>query len=290
MEASLKQDFEDKLKQREEQRDKVKERRDHEKDKDVIEEEDADFIQSKLKAYITKINEDLPKYEDLKKDKKAVEAHFDELFKVFIELRDYLANILFCLPSYTQQSFQKEVDALHETLNKEKDKAIPKSKFSFKMKKGKAKKPKEEKKEEIQDEEENDEDIFSLIDENTDLVIKNQKGIRRIVLESEYIGKDKAYLINIENCDIYLPFVMKALYIKNVNNSRIYAGYVMGSTFFNSTNKCSYHVASHQSRIHKANNCNFYLYAKQGPIIEDCSELAFAPYRFRYPDSLKHET
>ena len=64
----------------------------------------------------------------------------------------------------------------------------------------------------------------------------------------------------------------------------------MGSTFFNSTNKCSYHVASHQTRIHKTNNCEFYLFAKQGPIIEHCSDLKFGPYKFRYPDSIKHET
>jgi len=83
--------------------------------------------------------------------------------------------------------------------------------------KKKLKKPKEEKKETEDVEEEDadqDVDIFAMIDEEKDLVIKNQKGVRRIVLESEYMGKDKAYLINIENCDIYLPFVMKALYIK----------------------------------------------------------------------------
>lgn len=226
-------------------------------------------------------------YEQLNGDKAAIEKHFEDLFAVFKELRDYLANIIFCLPSYTQQLFQREVDALHQKLNKEKDKAIPKSKFSFKnkSKKTKEKKPEEEKKIEAEEEV----DVFTLIDEDKDLVIRQQKGLKRIVLESEYEGKDKVYLINIENCDIYLPFVMKALYIKNAYNSRIYAGYVQGSSFFNSTNKCTYHVATHQTRIHKANNCSFFLLAKQGPIIEDCSSLKFGPYMFSYPNSGKHE-
>ena len=98
----------------------------------------------------------MPKYTELDGDKKAIEAHFDALFTIYKELRDYLANILFCLPRYTQQSFQKEVEALHDTLNAEKDKAVPKSKFAFKMNK-KLKKPKEEKKE-IEDIEEEDAD------------------------------------------------------------------------------------------------------------------------------------
>ncbi|CAI2374358.1 unnamed protein product [Moneuplotes crassus] len=288
MEETQKQEFEDKLKQREEERAKQKEERDKNKD-DGVEEEDPDFIQAKLKDQIAVIQDGLSKHAELGDDKKVIEAHFDTLNTQFKDLRDYLANILFCLPSYTQQSFQKEVDILHETLNSEREKAIPKSKFSFKMKK-KQKKPKEEKKEEIKQEEEEDVDIFALIDEERDLVIKNQKGLRRIVLPTEYEGKDKAYLINIDNCDIYLPFVMKALYIKNVHNSRIYGGYVMGATFYFSTKKSTYHMASHQTRIHKAVGCDFYLFAKQGPIIEDCSELRFGPYKFRYPDSIKHET
>lgn len=240
--------------------------------------------------YIEKINTDLPKHEELGGDKKAIEKHFDDTFEVFKELRDYLATIIFCLPSYTQQTYQKTIDSLHITLNKEKDKALPKSKFSF-GKKTKDKSKVKEKVEEVKHEQDDEEtDVFELIDDTKDFVIKNQKGLRRIVKDSEYVGKDKVYLYNIDNCDIYLPFVMKALYVKNVTNSRIYAGYVMGASFFNSTNKCSYHVASHQIRIHKAYNTDFYLYAKQGPIVEDCSELRFGPYMFKYPDSVKHET
>jgi len=196
-----------------------------------------------------------------------------------------LATIIFCLPSYTQQVFQKEVDSLHVKLNKEKDKAIPKSKFSFKMKN---KKPKE-KKEEEKVEAEVETDIFDLIDDKTDFVVKQRTGEKLVFSENEYEGKDKVYLINIEDCDIYLPFSMKALYIKNTVNSRVYAGYVEGASFFNSTENSTYHVASHQTRIHWAKNCDFYIFAKQGPIIEDCSSVRFGPYMFKYPNSSKHE-
>ena len=201
--------------------------------------------------YIKQINDSLPKYEEFKDDSAAVGKHFDELFETFKELRDYLANILYVLPTYTRKIFQKEVDSLHAELNKEKDKAMPKSKFSFKMK---AKKDKTKKAEEIKVAEEEEVDDFKFIDETKDLVIKQIKNKKQIVMESEYEGKDKVYLINIENSDIYLPFIMKALYIKNVYNSRIYAGFVLGASFFDSTNKSTYHVSSHQVRIHKANN------------------------------------
>ena len=270
-----------------------------EKGKDVIDEEDADFIEEKLRDYIGTIDENLNKYESFKEDKDKVQAHFDALFRTFVELREYLAEIIFWLPSYTQQVFQKQIDSLHIRLNKEKDVAIPKSKFSFKRnKKAKTDKVKEESKIQVQEEV----DEFSLIDETKDLVIKQLKGQKRIVLESEYEGKDKIYLTNIgkyflifkhqifiENCDIYLPFIAKALYIKSAYYSRIYVGFVEGATFIISANNCSFNVASHQTRIHKANDCQFYLYAKQGPIIEDCSGGKFGPYMFSYPNKIKHQ-
>ena len=226
----------------------------------------------------------MPKYADFKEDSAAVEKHFDTLFATLKELRDYLANILYVLPTYTRKVFQKEVDSLHTELNKEKEKALPKSKFSFKIK---SKKEKTKKAEEIKVIEEEEVDEFKFIDDTKDLVLKQIKNKKRIVLESEYEGKDKVYLINIENSDIYLPFIMKALYIKNVYNSRIYGGYVLGASFFDLTNKSTYHIWSHQVRIHKANNWDFFLHAKQGPIIEDWSGIRFGYHLFSYPNKGK---
>jgi len=50
MESGVKSEFEEKLKEREEQRDKLKVQREEERNKDKIDEEDVDVIQDKLKG------------------------------------------------------------------------------------------------------------------------------------------------------------------------------------------------------------------------------------------------
>jgi hypothetical protein len=39
-----------------------------------------------------------------------------------------------------------------------------------------------------------------------------------------------------------------------------------------------------QVRIHNCQDCDFYLLVKSNPIIEQCSNIGFAPYAFQYPN------
>ena len=176
---------------------------------------------------------------------------------------------------------------VHSALTREKEKALPKQKFSFKNKP--KKRPGEEKiKENYETVKEEMKDVQELIDPEIDLVIRKKKNEILKIDPSEYEGKDKIYLENIENCDIYLPFIIKALFVKNTYHSRIYAGIVLGSSYIETTNKSSYYITSHQVRIHKANEVNFYLQVKNGPIIEDCQKLKFGPNLYEYNDQEKH--
>lgn len=88
-------------------------------------------------------------------------------------------------------------------------------------------------------------DIYDMYSEENDLIIKKKRNETIIVDPAEYEGKDKVQLENIENCDIFLPFVMKALYIKNTYHSWIYAGYVTGASYIETTNKSHYSISSH---------------------------------------------
>lgn len=128
-------------------------------------------------------------------------------------------------------------------------------------------------------------DIYEALDiENGvwDLVIWKKRNETVIVHPSEYEGKDTVVLENIENCDIYVPFVMNNFYVKNTYYSRIYCGYVLGTAFIETTSKSSYQVYSTFVKVLKANECNFGLWCWFTPTIEDCIKLKFGPCMFEY--------
>ena len=245
------------MRENQDEREASKKAREDDAEEDIAEEQ-IDFIEKKIKDQIQQIQEGIDRIEFLKSNKSELSAHFDTLFSLYKHLREYLANIVFCLPSYTQQQFQSEVDRVHKTLTAQKDKAIPKKRFAFKSKP--KKRPGEEKiKPEYATVKEEMKDVQDLMNDEFDLIIRKKKNEILIVDPADYEGKDKVYLENIENCDIFLPFIIKALFVKNTYYSRIYVGVVLGAAYIETTNKSAYYISAHQVRIHKANEVQFYL-------------------------------
>ena len=276
-----KAEFEAKHEQHQKEREEAKAARDADKEESDPEEE-LGYIEKKIKDQIVQIEQTLSRIPDLKGDKTLLEQQFNIMFGLYDQLRDYLASILFCLPKYTQQSFQQQVDELHKTLTEEKEKALPKKRFHFRKQNKIPDKPKETVKQEMKG-------VLEMLDPEKDLVIRKLRNEIMIVDPAKYEGKQAVYIENIENCEIYLPFIMKALYIKNTYHSRIFAGFVLGASHIETTNKSNYHITSHQCRIHKANEVTFQLDVKSHPIIEDCSKLVFGPNRFTWPTRKEDE-
>ena len=69
---------------------------------------------------------------------------------------------------------------------------------------------------------------------------------------SEYEGKESIILENLQNCQVFIPFVTKQLFMKNMRDCKVYAGCVNGSTFVNDLSKCELRFQSHQTRIHNS--------------------------------------
>ena len=61
----------------------------------------------------------------------------------------------------------------------------------------------------------------------------------------EYKGKESVIIEGLENCEVYLPFLVKSLYIKNLDGCHIYVGSVSGASFINNAKKCQIHLCSH---------------------------------------------
>jgi len=223
-----------------------------------------------------------------------VTAYFDGLFERFSKLRDYIADINYALPSSLSGKYSNGFNAWNENFGKEKDKAIPKKKFSFARKEKKTKK-KEEKK--VESEAGEAKSTIVKNSQGNHLWIKNVYNKESIVVSaSEYEGKENVIIESVEHCVIYLPFLIKCLFIKEVKNCQVFVGAVSGASFVNDVNDSEIFLQSHQIRIHNSKNVKFYLTARSSPIIEHCSELGFGPYHtsqaeatFTYEGREKHE-
>jgi len=72
---------------------------------------------------------------ELLKDTADKAPFFQERFQEFIELRDYVANVSYAIPVKLQGNFGRQLQELQQLHEQEKEKAIPKKKFSFARKK-----------------------------------------------------------------------------------------------------------------------------------------------------------
>jgi len=71
------------------------------------------------------------------------------------------------------------------------------------------------------------------------------------------------------------PFAGLAL--KNIKNSLIVAGQVAGAAHITGVENSVIAVAARQVRMHDCKNVDIYLQCSSRPIIEDCSNIRFAP-------------
>lgn len=71
------------------------------------------------------------------------------------------------------------------------------------------------------------------------------------------------------------PFAGLAL--KNIKDSLIIAGHVAGAAHITGVHDSVIVVQSRQVRMHDCKNVDIYLHCSSRPIIEDCSNIRFAP-------------
>ena len=81
----------------------------------------------------------------------------------------------------------------------------------------------------------------------------------------------------LQDCTIILHGPIQALYLHKLRKCHIQAGPVSGATFGENMTDCTVMVASHQVRLHHAQNSQFYIAVGSDPIIEFSDGLGFAP-------------
>ncbi|KAF9139215.1 hypothetical protein BGX30_008233 [Mortierella sp. GBA39] len=100
------------------------------------------------------------------------------------------------------------------------------------------------------------------------------------VSETESRAAKDVALTNLTDCTINLvhDIPLGAIHVKNLKRCTLVFPPVSGSILLHDCEGCTLVGACHQSRMHTSTNMNIYIHVTSEPIIEDCTEMRFAPY------------
>lgn len=79
------------------------------------------------------------------------------------------------------------------------------------------------------------------------------------------------------------PSLLGSVRIEHTTGCDIKLGACCTSVYLDSVTDCTIQILSHQLRIHECKGCRLYVRVNSHPIIEDCSDMGFAPYTYNYP-------
>lgn len=117
----------------------------------------------------------------------------------------------------------------------------------------------------------------------SNVLISGHTGLHIILPKSAAHATSSGSLIKLNRCivDMSVPTVdgapFMALTMNNIKNSLIVAGQVAGAAHITGVENSIIAVASRQVRMHECKNVDIYLQCASRPIIEDCSNVRFAP-------------
>ncbi|KAJ4843589.1 hypothetical protein Tsubulata_020847 [Turnera subulata] len=212
-------------------------------------------------------------------DPSLMKSHMADFSSSISSLEQLVAENSHLLPPYELRSALKSISDLKQSL----ENLNPKKKFSFKSK--------------SQNQTQKSSTAAQCQALNTAPAAPEQPAPRFSVQdspgfrnkESQILAKSfkgseigEFTLSDLESCEVRLIGPVNALFINRLRNCRVYAGPVLGSVLIEQVDSCIFVLASHQIRIHRARESDFYLRVRSRPIIEDCGGVRFAPYCLSY--------
>jgi hypothetical protein len=100
----------------------------------------------------------------------------------------------------------------------------------------------------------------------------------------------KAQLLvkNCSNSTISAKYLLGSVRLQNIKNCKVLLAPCCTSVYLDNCVNCTIFITCHQLRIHTCTNCFLYVLVNSHPIIEDCSNIGFAPYCLSY-DTIKDD-
>ncbi|PKS11243.1 hypothetical protein jhhlp_003004 [Lomentospora prolificans] len=231
-------------------------------------------------------------------------------------LSNELADAAEYLPTYDQKSYAETIKGLTEKLDREVDKVAPRQRFQFKARsRNAAQESQEDRRHNVgvlasyQDTQagsaapsKQDELAANAKDYNQEIKGSSSSAVRRpsfsaaktvslsqhkelhvVLAPSASQAATYGDLTDLEACVIDMSAAARGevafsgLALKNLRKCIIVTGSVDGPVHITGISDSILVVASRQVRIHECKNVKFYLHCSSHPIIEDCTQVQFAP-------------
>ncbi|OWZ06873.1 Tubulin-specific chaperone C [Phytophthora megakarya] len=124
-----------------------------------------------------------------------------------------------------------------------------------------------------------------------DELVHANKQDKVIIIDSSSFtdADDKRRDLNfshLTNCVVFICVETSAIRGDALKNCVFYTGAIFGSLWLESCSGCEFFVACRQLRVHLSTATTFHLRISSHPIIEDCQQMQFGPYRLQF-DGLK---
>ncbi|EEY62994.1 tubulin-specific chaperone C, putative [Phytophthora infestans T30-4] len=87
---------------------------------------------------------------------------------------------------------------------------------------------------------------------------------------------------HLSDCAVLVCVETSAIRGDALKNCVFYTGAIFGSLWLENCNGCEFFVACRQLRVHLSTATTFYLRIPSHPIIEDCQQIQFGPYRLQF--------
>lgn len=216
--------------------------------------------------------------------------YFDKVGKDMQELQHFVSTSTLFLRVYDIRKAQEAIQLLQQKTQELEDKLLPKKKFGFKVRKT-------YKKDGFNEKIEDSVDSPALPKLPLSKVLcglkENICGYSSRVGETLFLSHDVIYkkdvvLSGLEDCTVRLTGTPSTLHITSLRNCRIMSGPVATSIFMDDCTNCTFVLACQQLRVHNTRHCDFYLHVTSRAIIEDTTEVRFAPYNWKYEDMTQH--
>ncbi|KAG0225537.1 hypothetical protein BGW41_004676 [Actinomortierella wolfii] len=227
--------------------------------------------------------------------KDALQPKIDSLVQRIHVLEKELTLKISLLPSYDARQCLESIKAMSERLSQLRVKLVPKQKFSFKSRKTVAspsptRTPTTTASSPAATDTSAQSPNKTAIDESLFMKFENRSNEHLFIgtlpiLENNGQPKDVA-LTNLTNCTINLvhSIPLGAIHVRNLKQCTLVIPPVSGSILLYDCQDCTLVGACHQSRMHTSSNMTIYLHVTSEPIIEDCTDMRFAPYGNILPD------
>lgn len=269
-----------KLQAREDERHNIIKKRTEEKLLNSSEKENIDFFLEGIQKEKRLIEEFLSTCESL--DKGTLPNKFEEITVSLGELQKYVTESAIFLPNAVLRRAQIEINNLKNDLLNKKEAVLPKKKFTFKSKKKFSDKIRNDPTPKIE-ESKTEELEISL----TECHFADREN-ETLIKQAEETNKEDALLTKLTDCSVKLYGAPSAVHINFLKNCKVFSGPVSSAIFINDCSNCTFVLGCQQLRIHQSHKCHFYIHVTSRAIIEECTEVAFAPYNWDYPEIDDH--